>query len=103
MDKRGKNAHLHGAKKDISRSPSARQFGVSAGTGAPHAPGRLAGPLQRCQDPTVGRSSHAADTDRTGSDTWSTRTKELHNGKIHVVWLINQPPPNVPLLEIRVY
>ena len=33
--KRGKNAHLHGAKNDISRSPSARQFGVSAGTGAP--------------------------------------------------------------------
>ena len=46
MDKRGKNAHLHGAKNDISRSPSARQFGVSAGTGAPHAPGRLAGPAK---------------------------------------------------------
>ena len=33
-------------KNDISRSPSARQFGVSAGTGAPHASGRLAGPAK---------------------------------------------------------
>ena len=34
--------------------------------------------------------------DRTASDTWSTRTKEFHIGKVHVVWLINKPPLMYP-------